>query len=57
MNVKHAGVEPTDLTFVLVGIAKLQSLLHQRCLTSGCMGHMIQEETRVTVQGINSPLN
>ena len=35
MNVKHAGVEPTDLTFVLVGIAKLQSLLHQRCLTSG----------------------
>ena len=54
MNVNHAGVEPTDMTFALVGIAKLQSLLLQRCLTSGCMGHVIKEETRVTVQGINT---
>ena len=33
---------------------KLEALLYSHCLTSGCTGHVIKHETRVTYQGIES---
>lgn len=33
---------------------KLEALLYSQCLTSGCTGHVIKQETRVTYQGIKS---
>ena len=53
-GIKCAGVEPSKFSFALVAISKLEDLLHKQCLTSGCMAHVIEEDTTITYQGSKS---